>query len=1276
VLINVRCPHCEARFQLQADMVGKQIRCPECREVFSVAEAAATPVAPLPGPDEATSLGSSRTGATRSDAPTPEYQTGAVGELIPILSAEVVPEESRPRAIPDYANAIPVEEPPIHIEPEAPVVVADAPVALPDHAVEPPAPREVRWSDTLPPPEPPVVAEIVTPPPAASEEAAGQHVAVWSPGMAPPKRPERGAPPEGVAAVRVSPPVAGPDEEYVRPKRKRHRLGVLALLVLFVLGALVGGGYWLKRYLDDAPERIFAQAHKEYDENHPAQAGKLFEELARDYPSNPHRDEARFFAELCAFKASVFSVTDASNPAPALEQQKRFLASIEDPTLRPFAARDRFAPDIWQTLQKLAEDVLAKGDKVFERDKPDESEEWLKQCQGLLPVLARFRPKDVGPENVVLDMGGLRDKIAAARQRLADIAHIAGMLAPATLSDAIVGEALAYADAHALKNDAAVLGLFQKAEQAIQGRVAYQRIDPPLPPKALREERLTGLLLAPRLDRRGATPPGAASDSNTVFFALARGVLYAFEEETGRVLWAMRVGIDCDVLPLPIPAQKPRIVLVAVNDGTRASLTARNARTGEEIWTQPLAGPCLGQPVVVGQRAYVGLRDQPAAAGRPTESGVILEIELVQGHLLGKIVLGRPLGAGGVLRPGTGLVYFAADSAGVYVFNVERQGPDGARLDPIKVGMIETGHAAGTLRGTPVLANAEADATGPGYLIVGQSEGLDEMKLRAFPLAPPDAPQSATAPAVEVRLPGWNWFPPRCDGEQLALVTDRGEFGLFGINQAGNQDGPLFPLAPEPLRFGDGRAVSRGQVVFANEDSFWVLAQGGLHHLRLGLDARAGLKLVSVGRPVPLGDPLQAPQIGAQRESALVVTQATGSAACIATAVDLRSGAVRWQRQLGVLPHGDPIRIGDSILFMDHNGGLYAIDPARAGTEPDAAWLIDDRWLVASPLARLAGSPWLIPGPDGKSVSAVVPTPRDGDDGIQLVVRRFTPGRAVESFPPVPLPAGLAGNPVLSGNLVVLPLTNGSLCRVALGESEVLEEGPTWRGERLPAQSVCHLAALGEGDFLASDGNRTLTRWHWPKGDRLFEAKQRATLNDRIASPPVVFTDGESARVCIADAKGAVSLWDAADLTEPLRTWRRTGPNSVIPEGPISAGPFLTHDSRGKARIGYVVAGAHLVWLAPGEDKPLWVALRAARAPGNGVVGLPQLQGNRLLLTDRSGQFQQLDLDTGERIGQALKLPEGSSPAAAALALNERRLLAPLTDGTIVVVPTGAPTGQ
>ena len=36
--IVVQCPHCETRFNLQADMNGKSMRCPnlECRQVFTV----------------------------------------------------------------------------------------------------------------------------------------------------------------------------------------------------------------------------------------------------------------------------------------------------------------------------------------------------------------------------------------------------------------------------------------------------------------------------------------------------------------------------------------------------------------------------------------------------------------------------------------------------------------------------------------------------------------------------------------------------------------------------------------------------------------------------------------------------------------------------------------------------------------------------------------------------------------------------------------------------------------------------------------------------------------------------------------------------------------------------------------------------------------------------------------------------------------------------------------------------------------------------------------
>src|SRR5262249_34865529 len=152
-----------------------------------------------------------------------------------------------------------------------------------------------------------------------------------------------------------------------------------------------------------------------------------------------------------------------------------------------------------------------------------------------------------------------------------------------------------------------------------------------------------------------------------------------------------------------------------------------------------------------------------------------------------------------------------------------------------------------------------------------------------------------------IPLRGWTWYPPYCDSEKLAVVTDRGEFGLFGIKQSGNLDAPIFVLPPDPYLIPEAHRPARGQIIYADEDSFWFLARGSLHQLRVGFDDERGLKLMSRGSALSLGEPLHAAQINARHDLAVVVTQPSASAACRATAIDLHTGDVRWQRQLGLI---------------------------------------------------------------------------------------------------------------------------------------------------------------------------------------------------------------------------------------------------------------------------------------------------------------------------------------------------------------------------------------
>jgi hypothetical protein len=252
-----------------------------------------------------------------------------------------------------------------------------------------------------------------------------------------------------------------------------------------------------------------------------------------------------------------------------------------------------------------------------------------------------------------------------------------------------------------------------------------------------------------------------------------------------------------------------------------------------------------------------------------------------------------PLTLGGAHLPGSNLIYFPADSLNVYVLDVDQKKC---------VGILQSGHPSGTLRSEPILVggsdameknpNASGEAR---YLVLSQTDGLEAMKLRAFGL-PVEGTVPVSALQPEPRIRGWSWFPPFCDGEKLVLTTDAGVLGLFGIQQQGNDDKPIFPESTQEISLGANSSFPvRSQVIQVRDDDLWVLANGNLQ--RVHWDKYRQKITPKWPRPVGLGIPLHAAQVNDKTKTLFTVTQSISRPACVATAVSSEDGQIRWQRQ-------------------------------------------------------------------------------------------------------------------------------------------------------------------------------------------------------------------------------------------------------------------------------------------------------------------------------------------------------------------------------------------
>jgi outer membrane protein assembly factor BamB len=1265
VQINAVCPLCKTSYQLPESMRGQAIRCPNplCRNIFTAGNGQ-----PPPAPSAAAAPD------VRAKRPSAKLQlSGSVGDLVPILPAEQAPATPARPPLPvapvvaEVPDALPLveTEPVTGDEPELfeivkPQAADERPTILEpvrdDHkkpAAKPPTPQvePTPWQQATPPvratSEPQPAASPAQAPVPTLETPQELPAGSWET-AAPPVRRTDGEPP----AVLLEPSYATPPPAYdtypaAPAKKKRGLLKLVALCAAFLL--LVGGGYGVYSFFHAKTETdLFAESMQEYEQGKFSLAAGHFKELQTKFPQSERKAEYAYLEKLSDLRGHL--ANPQLPPEQGLTEVEKFVADYKDDAF--FKARGR-------ELAQPAAKVL--GDAAAAVPMGTQTQEVLDRIAKLEKELADQLEENglTKEESALVDQALERAGVNLARWQEEErvLVRLRGLPGERSPSDAIE-EANRLLRLHKMGRHPEALQVMERLYAEHAKGVVYKKVNQELKVDETAPDYANILTVAP-------VKRSTATGDNGIVLALARGVLYALRRSNGQLQWWRRVGIDTATLPVRVPAKDPNPELFLVASADSKTLTALN-ESGRAVWEYHLGQPSRGRPLIV-ERAIDRL------AYVPTLDGRIDVIELAKGQRLGYYDLKHRLSTGGVRQPGTDLLYFPADDDCVYVINAKQE-----RLERI----LYTAHDAGSLRGEPLIIapDSAALARGEGYLLLNQTDGLHAMRLRLFalPLTDRFGPEAVVNPVP--RVAGWTWFSPSFDGEKVALLSDEGALGLFGVRQPGANDSLLYPrLSPGGVSLNEFLKPTatqvRSQVVQVQGNDFWVLAHGKLQHLQIAWGAAAGPRAVPVWpEAIPLGWPLHASQSFTERRDRgqttfFLVTQSLTEPSYRATSVDADTGQILWQRQLGLVCRATPLPLrlpGDDgepvLLVLDQSGGLFAFDPQQRQANPGehgvrVADPVDDNPDV-QPVLLPAGdgqSAYEIACPGNGKVLLIRQVKLDKERQVRLLVEQRLELRS----------APLHGTPALVGNLLVLALADGSLARVPLpvtNTSLVLGDDYFWRSEDAAPETRGHVLALGPDRFVVTNGSRGFKVWQKnPNGGwtTVGDETEELELENRIASAPVLLSlNNGAAEMCVADAAGVV--WIVV-VQPDGRLKVRT---SWDVHGKVTAGPFLRTVGN-QQRIGCVVDQRRLAWIDPQVPDIAWTY----ETQDKPIVGQPEVVGDVVVVADQAGRFVGLDPATGKADGPGYTLRGSIAPTTTPVGFTPTRIFVPLSDGTIILLP-------
>jgi hypothetical protein len=487
---------------------------------------------------------------------------------------------------------------------------------------------------------------------------------------------------------------------------------------------------------------------------------------------------------------------------------------------------------------------------------------------------------------------------------------------------------------------------------------------------------------------------------------------------------------------------------------------------------------------------------------------------------------------------------------------------------------------------------------------------------------------------------------------------------------------------------GNSRPPARAQIAAVQNDDIWTLANDYLQRWQLSATPDRRLAVPSQWRPqrpLHLGTPLQPAQADGRGGTLFLGTQLSGGRTTLATAVDAEDGRIHWQRQVGLLCRQDPLLLGRQLLVLDEGQALFLFDPARHPVDPEQPWQFLDNKCLANPPEEGPGS-WshLFADTDGTRVWAIGTLAQHGT----LAARCYEPSRDDKPLHDYRIDladrkeAALAGTLAARGNTLLMPLDDGTMIRVTLkpGGKPLIEEGPFWR-ERSPQPGAQgHVVWLNDEVFVTTNGDNGLTSWRWPAKGACAAVKE-GTDSDQpavqlpapIVAAPLLLPPqkkGQAAAILVADEQLTLHLLRGPTLQEEklwaLKTLKTSKGEPL--KGKLTAGPFL----RGR-NVGCVVNRRVLVWLDPTANEPLTYEIPDK---GTGIVGQPVEVEDMIIVADEAGFFVGLDPITLGPRGPGYPLQAQATPTASPAPFGQGRAFAPLSDGTVFLLPLSKLRGK